>query len=228
MSKKLVGLLILLLAHLSLAGSPEPQSTTQAAELWTVAENNPIIQVYVGKTNSDGTELVFELATMHFSSNQTLYGCIFVSGQIAYLKEYNNEDNYVRAVVKLPADDPELVMYSGVIKAVELIDPHDHAALWKAFIKSSYKPFRAKLSHLPQWYVTNPIKAKKITATSPAATTQQAPPSTTSAPATPAASSYPYLNPEQLFQKVKRPLFHQLAIRPGFIPDWVLRLVANQ
>ena len=163
------------------------------ADEWTVAENNRIVQIYVDRTTPEGAELVFELASMHFYSNQRLYGCIFVNGQIAYIKEYNNEDSYVRAVVKLPADG-ELVAYSGVVKAAERIDPKAHAALWRTFVNSPHKSFKARLEDLPEWYVMNPIKAKKIQGT------QQVRPQPRQ------RGGHPYLKPEERAAKAKEAL----------------------
>lgn len=181
------------------------------AEEWTVAENNPIVQVYVGKTSPDGTELVFELETMHFYSNQRLYGCIFVCGQIAYIKEYNSEDSYVRAAVKLPDGDEELIAYSGVIKAAEKIDPHDHAALWKAFVNSPHKPFRAKLSSLARWYVSNPIKDKRAATTRPAGIG-------------PCPGCYPYLKPEERLAKAKEALDPATGDQARYYAVWGLAI----
>ncbi|MCE5277558.1 MAG: hypothetical protein ABFD92_14405 [Planctomycetaceae bacterium] len=202
---------VLLLAQLALAGNPELRPARQPAE-WAVAENNPIVQIYVGQTTPEGTELVFELSSMHFYSNQRLYGCIFVSGQIAYIKEYNKEDSYVRAAVKLAAGDEELIAYSGVIKAIEKIDPNDHAALWKAFVNSPHTPFRAKLSSLPQWYVINPINARKVT-------TQPMAPAESSG-----AGGYPYLKPEERPIKAKEALDPVTGDKTRFRAVWGLAI----
>lgn len=211
--------LVLLLAQWTVAGSPEQQVATQPADEWAVAENNPIVQIYVGQTTPDGTELVFELASMHFYSNQRLYGCIFVSGQIAYIKEYNSEDSYVRAVVKFPTGDEEQIAYCGVIKALEKIDPHDHAALWKAFVNSPHKPFHAKLSSLPQWYVTNPIKAKKTATALPAVATQA-----TAVISRVRAHGYPYLKPEDRPAKAKEALDPATGDKARFQAIWGLAI----
>lgn len=181
------------------------------ADEWTVAENNRIVQIYVGRTTPEGTELVFELASMHFYSNQRLYGCIFVSGQIAYIKEYNNEDSYVRAVVKLPADG-ELVAYSGVVKAPERIDPHNHAALWQTFVNSAHKPFKARREDLPEWYVINPIKARKARNAQPVKKRS------------PGLGTYPYLKPEERAARAKEALDPLTGDRARFYAVWGLAI----
>ncbi|KPJ52096.1 MAG: hypothetical protein AMS16_06870 [Planctomycetes bacterium DG_58] len=181
------------------------------ADEWTVAENNRIVQIYVGRTTPKGTELVFELASMHFYSNQRLYGCIFVNGQIADIKEYNNEDSYVRAMVKLPADG-ELVAYSGVVKVPERIDPHDHAALWRAFVNSPHKPFKARRKDLPQWYVINPIKARKTQGTQQV----QSQPHQT--------GGYPYLKPEERAAKAREALDPLTGDKARYYAVWGLAI----
>lgn len=134
-----------------------------------VAECNPIQEIYVGETipraaDSDEagkTELVFELGSMHFYSNDTRYGCIFVSGQIVWIKEYNQRDSYVRGYVALPAYK-DLVAYSGVIgRRNNKLDPFKHELLWQAFADSAHEPFRGKLQNRPKWFVNNPIRMKQ-------------------------------------------------------------------
>ena len=125
-----------------------------------MAESNSIVHIYVGKVAPGGTEMVFELRTMHFFSNQSLYGCVFVNGRILEIKEYNVEDSYVRGVVNL-GDDRQIVAYAGVVKGAQRIDPRNHAALWNAFVRSQHKPFKAGLDALPKWYVRNPIRDRK-------------------------------------------------------------------
>ena len=171
-------------AHLALAQPPAP----------SVAEINPIVEIYVGKTQPDGRmEVVFHLKAMRFYSNQRLYGCMFVNGNIVLIKEYNSEDSYVRGHVKLPGAEEEIVAYSGVISHPTKLDPHDHAALWKAFASSAHKPFRGKVKDRPKWWVTNPIKAKR-TGSQTASSAE---------PASWKTSSYPYLKPHEIPEAVE-------------------------
>ncbi len=211
-----------LIVGIALAGVGDETVTVSAAQAadtvavspvdgWTIAENNPIVQVYAGKATREGTVLVFELKTMHFYSNQHLYGCIFVSGRIVMIKEYNAEDSYVRGVVALP-DDGEIVAYAGVVKARGRIAPHNHAALWNAFVNSPHKPFKAKRGNLPKWYVTNPIKAKKAgairSAQKPAMQGQ----------------SHPYLKPEQRPAKAREALAAATGDRDRYNAVWGLAI----
>lgn len=211
-----------LIVGIALAGVGDETVTVSVAEAadtvavspaagWTIAENNAIVQIYAGKTTPAGTELVFELKTMHFYSNQHLYGCIFVVGRIVMIKEYNVEDSYVRGVVALPGDG-EIVAYAGVVKARERIDPHNHAGLWNAFVNSQHKPFKAKLRNLPKWYVTNPIKVKKAAAirSAPKPSVQD--------------QSHPYLKPEQRPAKAREALAAATGDRDRYCAVWGLAI----
>jgi hypothetical protein len=129
---------------------------------WQVAENNSILHAYVGKTTQDGTELILELRDMLFYSNQRLWDGVFVNGRIAYIREFNNEDSYIRVVVQLPKDEKQITAYAGVIKAPDKIDSSNHAALWKAFVNSPHQPFRADLGWLPAWDASNPIRERRL------------------------------------------------------------------
>jgi hypothetical protein len=177
-----------------LLAAPAAAATTDD---WTVAGNNPIIQIYVVKSAGGEAELVFELKSMEFSSNQRLYSGIFVNGHVVDIKEYNTEDSYVRGVVALPADG-QITAYAGVIKAPEAINPHDQAALWNAFVRSPHQPFRAKVADLPAWYVRNPIKDR--------------------------AAGYPHLKPEQRPAKAKEALDPATGDKARFYAVWGLAI----
>lgn len=183
--------------------------TSQPSD-WTIAENNPIVQVYVGKTTPEGTELVFEFKTMQFYSNQRLYGCIFVNGRIVMIKEYNTEDAYVRGFVTLP-DNGEIEACAGVVKAPQSIDPHNHAALYRAFVNSPHKPFKSKLSDLPKWHVSNPIKERKGQSGHVSLPTNT-------------AASYPYLKPEERPAKAREALDPTTGDRARFDAVWGLAI----
>jgi len=126
-----------------------------------VTHQNHIRQVYLGQTRNDGkTEIVCEFEGHKFLSNQSTYSCIMVNRRIVGIREYNNEDSYVRGFVAL-GDDEKLIVYSGVLERVGRLNPHDHASLWKAFVDSGRTPFVAKRAALPKWWVSNPIRERR-------------------------------------------------------------------
>jgi len=167
-----------------------------AAEL-RVGEHNEILEIYVGEPVGEGrTEVVFELKTMEFYSNQRNYGCIFVNGRIVQIREYNKADSYVRGEVQLPGGDEEIVACAGVVSHAAQVDPHNHAALWQAFVGSAHKPFRGKVKDLPRWWVSNPIREKKRREV-PAA------PAARSSGGEGGRSGHPFLKPEEIPGKVE-------------------------
>lgn len=84
-----------------------------------------------------------------------------MNGNILQIKEYNTQDSYVRGHVQVD-DIKDLVAYSGVLQHVKKIDSHDHQTLWLAFPDSGRKPYLAKKSELPKWWVNNPIRERKF------------------------------------------------------------------
>ena len=128
---------------------------------YKVGSLNPILEIYVGEKQTDGKrELVFELESMKFQSNDRNYGCIFVNGRIVMIKEVNKADSYVRGHVLIPDAGAVILAYAGVVTHADRVDPHNHKALWKAFIDSDSKVFHRHLMGLPRWWVNNPIRAR--------------------------------------------------------------------
>lgn len=140
---------------IAVPGQSHPKSTIK------VAHENHIVNVFLGEHRRDGsTELVFEFDGHKFLYNQSTYSCIFVNGAIVAIREYNNEDSYVRGFVRL-GDADQLTCYSGVLRHAERIDPHDHGTMWRAFVDSDRRPFVARREDLPDWWVSNPIRERK-------------------------------------------------------------------
>lgn len=180
-----------------------------------VGELNEIVEIYVGERLPNGrTEVVFALKTMQFYSNQSNYGCIFVNGRIVQIREYNNEDSYVRGEVELPADG-ELIAYCGVISSKKGVDAHDHAALWRAFVSSPHKPFSAKVADRPKWWVSNPIREKR----------KDAKPSVDPPPLSERIiRSYPYLKREEMPEAIQLAMAPTTGQKARFYAVWGLAI----